>query len=449
MLYHLHGTGQSYRTTGVGLGPAGQADSAYVRALTSGPPGGDPAELDAPWEYADPSTWVDRPPLDLIIVAPHGLTLPGGFGPAPDKNPFWFDWNPRYAAGGDTPRYDTPPPRFETFLVDQLLPFVDAHFPTGHTRQWRAVTGYSMGGIGALPLGLKHPDLFASVGMISGGILPVPATDEQEPRLPVGAGGIDGVDHQQLPGVVPAVAPEAAFDQLYGPVATVGWGDPVADDTWWRYNLGGDLVPNARAYAADGTQALHLKYHVNDAVPRVPEAATADPERFAMQQFFETALLPTNLDLETLMERFGIERDFELHPGNHDSHYYQHPWLRSILEDVVATLAGPGTVHPVPDPVTFSYRSVLPSFRIWGWRVAVERDAMEFLDLRDVSCDGFEVQGTGVVTVTVPATCGTGRDGSRVVSVDLGPSHATDEVIGVGTLGAYGTTRVVELEALP
>ena len=60
VLYLLHGTGGDH---GVGymLGSPGQADVAYVRALTSGP-AVNPATVGDPWTHADPDTWVPRTP---------------------------------------------------------------------------------------------------------------------------------------------------------------------------------------------------------------------------------------------------------------------------------------------------------------------------------------------------------------------------------------------------
>jgi S-formylglutathione hydrolase FrmB len=58
--------------------------------------------------------------------------------------------NPRYAAGGEYERYPTPPPRPLSHLLHELVPYVDATFPTSGTRDQRAVVGTSLGGIGAL-----------------------------------------------------------------------------------------------------------------------------------------------------------------------------------------------------------------------------------------------------------------------------------------------------------
>ena len=54
--------------------------------------------------------------------------------------------------------------RFEDFLVEDLIAWVENTFPVKPGRENRAVGGLSMGGYGAMLLGLKHPDLFCSVG---------------------------------------------------------------------------------------------------------------------------------------------------------------------------------------------------------------------------------------------------------------------------------------------
>jgi S-formylglutathione hydrolase FrmB len=59
-------------------------------------------------------------------------------------------------------------PAYESALVRDLVGFVDQYFPTGTEGRCRAIGGLSMGGYGAMKLGLKHPDLFASISAHSG-----------------------------------------------------------------------------------------------------------------------------------------------------------------------------------------------------------------------------------------------------------------------------------------
>jgi hypothetical protein len=53
----------------------------------------------------------------------------------------------------------------------------------------------------------------------------------------------------------------------------------------------------------------------------------------------------------------------------------------------------------VPDPKTFSYRSIEQSYDIYGWNVAMNRGVVEFSEL-DVGTSGFTLSGSGSATVT-------------------------------------------------
>jgi len=52
---------------------------------------------------------------------------------------------------------------YESHIIQDVMGFADRFFPTVPERSGRAVEGLSMGGYGAMKLGLKHPDLFCSV----------------------------------------------------------------------------------------------------------------------------------------------------------------------------------------------------------------------------------------------------------------------------------------------
>ncbi|MGW5051388.1 alpha/beta hydrolase [Actinokineospora sp. NPDC004072] len=89
--------------------------------------------------------------VPLITVAPNG----SGRG--------WYtNWvNPPAALG---------PQNWETFHLDQVIPFIDANLRTIPTREARAISGHSMGGFGAVHYAERRPDLFAYVGSFSGGL---------------------------------------------------------------------------------------------------------------------------------------------------------------------------------------------------------------------------------------------------------------------------------------
>jgi S-formylglutathione hydrolase FrmB len=81
---------------------------------------------------------------DLIIVTP-------GVGPAS----YYYD----------SPLLDSV--RYETFMIQELIPFIDQQYRTLAQKESRAITGLSMGGHGAITLAAKHPTLFIAAGSMS------------------------------------------------------------------------------------------------------------------------------------------------------------------------------------------------------------------------------------------------------------------------------------------
>lgn len=59
---------------------------------------------------------------------------------------------------------------YETFVIRELMPFVEARYRIDARREKRAILGESMGGHGACWLGFRHKDLFGAVGSIFGGV---------------------------------------------------------------------------------------------------------------------------------------------------------------------------------------------------------------------------------------------------------------------------------------
>ena len=81
----------------------------------------------------------------LIIVTP-------GVGPAS----YYYD----------SPKLDSV--QYESYFIEELIPFIDSNYKTLAQRDSRAITGLSMGGHGSMMLSAKHPDLFIAAGSMSG-----------------------------------------------------------------------------------------------------------------------------------------------------------------------------------------------------------------------------------------------------------------------------------------
>jgi len=113
----------------------------------------------------------------FIVVMTYGMTNTGarpGFGPRPPTG--------NLAPGSarpDSVNRSAPPGGgmaamianngFQTVLVDELVPYVDAHFRTKANRDGRAMAGLSMGAAETKVITLAKPEVFGYWGLLSGG----------------------------------------------------------------------------------------------------------------------------------------------------------------------------------------------------------------------------------------------------------------------------------------
>ncbi len=99
------------------------------------------------------SNWIIRVPqlinyadtYQIIIVCPDGAT-----------SSWYFD------SPVDTTY------RYETHISTEVVDYIDKNFRTIPDRKYRAITGLSMGGHGALLLAFRHSDIFGAAGSMSG-----------------------------------------------------------------------------------------------------------------------------------------------------------------------------------------------------------------------------------------------------------------------------------------
>lgn len=82
----------------------------------------------------------------MIVVLPDCFTKYGGS---------------QYINSGGTGRY-------EDYLMQELVPYIDAHYRTIPERERRGIAGKSSGGYGALVQAMHHPDIFGAVACHSG-----------------------------------------------------------------------------------------------------------------------------------------------------------------------------------------------------------------------------------------------------------------------------------------
>lgn len=86
---------------------------------------------------------------DLIVVLPDGGN----------------SWFINYASSSDGQTNN-----WEDHIVNDVIGYVDRSYRTEPRREGRAIAGLSMGGFGAYSMGLRHSELFVSIGSTSGAL---------------------------------------------------------------------------------------------------------------------------------------------------------------------------------------------------------------------------------------------------------------------------------------
>jgi S-formylglutathione hydrolase FrmB len=259
----------------------------------------------------------------LIVVMPDSGTT-GGYA----------DWYNNGRGG---------PPRWETYHINQLLPFIDRRFRTVQRRTGRAIAGLSMGGFGAMSYAARHPDLFAAAASFSG------AVDTNNP-LDI------------------AVTPESVF----GPRST--------QEIRWRGHNPWDLAGNLNG--------MRLIVRTGNGRPGGP---------FGGGDVVEQVVHDMSVSFHQRLQRLGIAHLWDDYgPGGHSWPYWQRD-LRRTLPDLMRVFS-----HPRGRPARTTFTAVESRYAVDGWRVALRRARPGFSTLIDAGRGRFSLRGSGTATVTTP-----------------------------------------------
>ena len=71
-------------------------------------------------------------------------------------------------------------PQWSAFLATELIPWIEAHYPTTRVPRKRIVAGYSLGGLAAACAALRYPTVFGGVIAQSGSFFRAPPGEEPE-----------------------------------------------------------------------------------------------------------------------------------------------------------------------------------------------------------------------------------------------------------------------------
>lgn len=264
------------------------------------------------------------------------------------------------------------PPEWETFHVDELVPWVDANLRTVADRDGRAVVGLSQGGFCALSYAARHPDVFAIAGSYSGAddIAYDPRAQAiVEPVIEFTATVLDGV------------APFAFF------------GNPRTHEINWAAHDPTTLAPNLRH--------TDLFMYTGNGQPGPLDPPATTPQQAATAA--EASALEAGVhELTTLFYRrlvsLGIPATLEDYgPGTHSWPY----WKRDLQQSIGSIMAD--FADPPATPATVTYTSADSVYAVYGWNVRMHRAVQAFSTLEEANARGFALAGNGSATVTTPA----------------------------------------------
>lgn len=225
---------------------------------------------------------------DMIVVLPDSKTLYGGS---------------MYSSSVTTGD-------FERYVAHDVVSYMDSHYRTIPNRLARGLVGHSMGGYGAVRIGMKHPDVFGSLYVMSACCL---SPMGSRPANPAFAKGM-AAEEKQLESVkTPADAAGLSFFARAMLASAAAWSPdpknpPLYLDLPWK-----DGVPQPDVLAkwtANAPLAFIDQYIDNLRQYRAIalDVGNQDGLRFDM------------IKLHHILDNYGIANSFQIYHGTHTSH---------------------------------------------------------------------------------------------------------------------------------
>lgn len=178
--------------------------------------------------------------------------------------------------------------KYESYLIRELLPTIDASYRTIAKRRGRAIAGLSMGGYGAIKFGIKTPHLFALTASISG-----------------------------------------AFD---APL----WSDEDKTDNWEEFR------PSIMRAFDEAKSESRIQNDLYKLAAEIPDETLSELPRIYFDCGTEDSFISANRKLDALFTARNIEHVYRELPGGHDWNY-RDSRARHILKLASETLERPAS----------------------------------------------------------------------------------------------------------
>lgn len=242
--------------------------------------------------------------------------------------------------------------RWESFIVRDLVSAIDAQYRTKADARYRGLAGHSMGGHGAIRIGMRHPDVFTSVYALAPGVLgftnepfklttliPEYGTWRNGPLWTrvLSYKSLDDLHADRLP---------THWHYLFVAIAGAWSPNPNAPlycDFPYQLGLGGTLVFRPEVFD---------KWRENDPV-QMAERYTDNLRRIRLR--FECGFEDSSEGyagarrLHAVLERLGVQHEFEDFDGTHMNRVYDRlatkmiPFFNAGWGNVISPVSATGT----------------------------------------------------------------------------------------------------------
>ncbi len=191
---------------------------------------------------------------------------------------------------------------FEQFIVHDVVDYIDAHYRTIPDRMSRGLVGHSMGGYGATRLGMKHPDVFGSLYIMSPCCLSARTIESVNPE-----------NEKALEAVkTPEDSAKLSFFQRAQLASAAAWSpDPLNPPLYLDLPVkDGKVRPDILAKWTANAPLAFIDQYI-DKLRRYTAIAidVGDQDRLR----FDTE------KLHHVLDDYGIENSFEIYQGTHTS----------------------------------------------------------------------------------------------------------------------------------
>ena len=213
---------------------------------------------------------------------------------------------------------------FESFVADELVPYIDANYRTVPERGSRGLVGHSMGGYGAARIGIKHADTFGALYLMSpGGLEPRPMF-QVEPALAARLHAIESVDElADLP------------NEARGPLAMSAAFAPNPNNAPLYLDFPFDAEGNARP-------DILAKFTANAPLAFIDQyiGGLKSYRAIGMDVGDEDWLLDHSKAMDAALTEYGIDHQFAIYEGDHTNR------LAFRMQDHVLPFFGENLIFP-------------------------------------------------------------------------------------------------------